>query len=327
MTPPVILFVFAGRRPNLELQLPLARQILAEHPNVQYHVWNFARNDEDREYIKTIQGERITVWNGPAEQGFDSPAPTSAPGAVQFGANEHNAAYNHYANDTYREHLFVKVDDDIVFLETARFGKFIEAIETHRGCSLVANTINNGACTPVNPHIWDKYLHLDVPLLNVHRSNAYADIAHTHMLEHHTEILDQPIELIPTEDWLSINAVGYDWRFLRLVLRTIGTPHPRCLAGRDMRGWGKRFGDEGVFQTRRRIIMKGFTAAHISYGPQDPTDEQLSRWRTGYKELAETYFAAEHPDPGPLPGLSKPSCGHVGMRARSRHFIDGMAVN
>jgi len=313
---PVILFVFAGRRPNLELQLPLARQILADHPNVSYHVWNFARNDEDREYIKTIQGERITVWNGPAEQGFDSPAPTSAPGAVQFGANEHNAAYNHYANEAYRDHLFVKVDDDIVFLETARFGTFLEAIDAHRGSSLVANIINNGACTPLNPGIWDGFKRLRVPLLDIHKSNAYAEMAHSYFHDHHGEVLGQPLELVPTRDWLSINAVGYDWDFLRYVLATIGTRHPPRLAGRDMRNWGRRFGDEGVFQTRQRIIMKGFTAAHISYGPQHPTEEQLERWLGWYGQIGREYLASASVDDLPLPELSQPSCGMRDARRR-----------
>lgn len=44
----VILFVFAGRRPNMELQLPFARRILEEHPNTEYHVWNLAREREIR---------------------------------------------------------------------------------------------------------------------------------------------------------------------------------------------------------------------------------------------------------------------------------------
>lgn len=316
---PVILFVFAGRQPNLELQIPMVQRILAEHPTVEYHVWNFARNDADRAFIKTIAGERTTVFNGPAATGYESPIPTGVDGAMQFGANEHNAAYNHYADKRFGEHLFVKLDDDIVFLETARFGKFVEAIDTHRGSSLVANIVNNGACTPLIPGIWDGFTRLRVPLLDIHMSNAYAEMCHTFIHTHPEKVLDQPIELVPTEDWLSINAVGYSWSFLRYILATIGTRHPPYLAGRNMRGWGKRFGDEGVFQTQRRIVMKGFTAAHVSFGPQDPTDEQLTRWRARYAALAANYLAAEHPDPGPLPELSKPLCAHVGQRGHGNY--------
>lgn len=322
--PRVILFVFAGRQPNLELQLPFVRRILEEHPNVEYHVWNFARNDSDRAFIKTIEGERITVWNGSGRDGFASPIPTSVAGAKQFGAGEHNAAYRNYSRPEFKDSLFVKVDDDIVFMETARFGKFVEAIDAHRGASLVANIVNNGACTPVNLGLWRGYKKLKMPLLDIHMSNAYTEMCHTYMFEHHDQLLDKPIELVPSEDWLSINAVGYDWSFLRHVLKTIGTSHPAHLAGRPMAGWGRCFGDEGVFQTLPRYIVKGFTAAHLTYGPQNPTDEQYARWRANYRQLGQDYLNSEisrKPAPEGLPALSKISCAYVGVRGVEAQYV------
>ena len=313
----VILFTFAGRQPNLELQLPMARRILEDHPNVHYHVWNFARNNQDRAFIKTISGERITVWNGSGEDGFASPITTGVVGAKQFGAGEHNAAYRHYSQPEFEDCLFVKIDDDIVFLETARFGKFVEAIDTHRGSALVANIFNNGACIPVNPGLWERFQALRIPLLDMHLSNKFCELAHTYLFDNYQNILNQPIELVPTEDWLSINAVGYDWKFLRHVLKVIGTPHPPYLAGRNMHGWGRCFGDEGVFQTLPRMIMKGFTAGHISYGPQNPTRQQMESWLQSYRELGELYLGSEmstKDDSVGLPELSEVSCGYVGVR-------------
>lgn len=314
----VILFVFAGRRANLELQLPVVRRILDENPNVNYHVWNFARNDADREFVKTIEGDRITVWNGHGGEAFASPAPTNEPGAKQFGANEHNAAYRHYSQKEFHDHLFVKIDDDIVFLETARFGKFVEVIDAHRGKVVVANIINNGACTPITPDIWDGFNRLNIPLLDIHMSGKFADMVHTYMCEHHDEILNQPLELIPTEDWTSVNAIGYDWPTLFHVINTIGKPQPAYLAGRPMHGWGRVFGDEGVFQTLSRIIVKGFTAAHLTFGPQNPTTEQMDRWLNNYRQLGETYLASAVKDVSTgLPELSPTSCGYVGQRPRA----------
>lgn len=34
----VILFVFAGRKANMQLQVPYIKRILAEHPNVEYDI-------------------------------------------------------------------------------------------------------------------------------------------------------------------------------------------------------------------------------------------------------------------------------------------------
>src|SRR6202008_4125622 len=109
----------------------------------------------------------------------------------------------YYAQLQFKDTLFVKIDDDIVFLETARFGKFVEAIDRHRGGPIVANIINNGACTPVNPGIWKGFQDLNMPLLDVHIGREFPEMAHGYFFDHHDEVLNQPIELVPTEDWLS----------------------------------------------------------------------------------------------------------------------------
>src|SRR5258708_23714463 len=103
----VILFVFAGRRQNMELQLPLVRRIITEHPNVQYHVWNLSRNDDDNHYLRAIEGERITVLYD-----YFGIAPWLA----------FNAVYRHYPHNTKnREHLFAKAYDAVAFIEAGRF--------------------------------------------------------------------------------------------------------------------------------------------------------------------------------------------------------------
>lgn len=317
-----IIFTFAGRRPNLELQVPLVQRIIAENENVEYHLWNFARNDADREYVKTISGERITVWNGEGA-GFASPTPTEVDAQVrQFGANEHNAAYTHYAKPDFEGCQFIKIDDDVVFLETARFPQFAAAIAAHPDAVIIADTINNCCCTPTHPMLWEFFLELGIPVDDVYKSRVFANIAHTYLFDNVDEILDQPAGLVPTEDWTEINAVGYSHRVMQHCLRTIGTPHPPVLAGRDMaprdvqRGWsrgveypwGEMFGDEGTFQLLPRYIMKGFTAGHLSFGAQG--EDLLPRWREGYRQLAATYLEYKRPYPADVPKLSEEvSCG------------------
>lgn len=296
MTQRIILFVFAGRQPNLELQRPMVQRILDEHPNVEYHVWNFAREHSDRAYVETIpSGPQVTVFN-------------------EVGSMEHWAAWQAYAEPEYQDCLFVKMDDDIVFLETHRFGKFIEAIDTHRGSVLTANIINNGACTPVEPGIWKEFNKLGMHLLDIHLSSDFANMTHGYFFDHHADILNQPIELVPSTDWLSINIIGYDWLTHCKAFNMMGTPHPAVLAGRPMNGWGGWqgpdrpygvFGCEGTFNTMTRIIMKGFTAAHLTYGPQNPIGVQLKAWRKRYAEIGQHYLDSEITvRDGKLPRLS-----------------------
>ena len=296
--PDVIMFCFAGREPNMRLQLPFIRRILDEHPNIRWDCWNFAgncgiggnRQDSDRDYVASISGERIRVIN-------------------DHGPMQHNEAYRYYAsNSAYRDVLFVKHDDDVVFWETARFDLFLDAVDKHRGACVTANVVHNGACAPLQP-TWRDVTRLNVPILDIHKSQEFGDVCHRHFLDHPDAYLRQTPELIRTDDWLSINLVGYDWPTLRYCIDTIGTPHPEYLAGRHMlvKGkwhYGKTFGDEGTFQTLNRIIVKGFCAVHLTYGPQRQPEPKLARWRARYARVGADYLAEAAPETLPLPALS-----------------------
>jgi hypothetical protein len=297
------MYVCAGRRANMELQLPLVRRILDDNPDVEYHVWNFSRLESDREYVKTIAGmglPRTTVFN-------------------EVGPMGHNHAYGIYTQPEYKDTIFVKVDDDIVFIETGRFGKFLQAIVAHPGAVISANIVNNGACTPLEPGIWAGFNELGMHLLDVHTTSVFADMAHTYFFDHFDQMIRQPVTLIPSEDWLSVNMIGYNWDVARHLVDTIGTPHPAVLAGRPLKRWQTPlpgapygiFGCEGAWNTLPKIIMKGFTAAHMSFGPQKATEEQLERWGKNYRQLGEQYLNSPpkyYYEDG-LPGLSPVSRG------------------
>jgi hypothetical protein len=295
----VIMFVFAGRRGNMECQVPMVRRILDENPNVEYHVWNLTGNKDDNAYVRDIVGERITVVNDLHGRG---------------GPSAFKAVYRHYAQSEYEDCLFVKLDDDIVFLQTARFGAFIAAIDAHRGYVVSAHIVNNGACAPLEPALWEGFTSLAVPLLDIHKQNQYAEIAHDYFFEHHQELLDQPVELIPTEDWLSINTVGYDWSIAREIAARLGkVPHPSFIAGRNFPApWGLM--DEGMVNLLPRMIMRGFVACHLTFGPQHCTGDQCDRWRERYAEVGRQYLAGRYENLSidHLPGLSPVSCMYRG---------------
>lgn len=292
----VVLFVFAGRRPNMELQLPFIRRILAEHAEVSYDVWNLCRTPEDAEYVRGIEGERITVHD-------------------EYYGGGWNDVWRHYTDRAYRDCLFVKLDDDVVFLETARFGLFVEAIAQHRRAIVSANVVNNGACTALEPGLYAEYERLGVPLLDVHASNAYSHLAHTYFFAHQDEMLGQPVELVRSTDWLSINAVGFDYQQVCRIAAKLDLPHPAHIAGRDF-DRGHRLGDEGCVNTFPRILVRGFLAGHLTFGPQHPTGKQLMYWRRGYAEAGRRYLAATHPDAGLLPELAAVPRECVGWRGR-----------
>jgi hypothetical protein len=270
------MFCFAGRRPNMELQLPFVRRILAENPDVEYHIWNLARDHDDNLWLRTITGKRITVFS--EHYGVDP-------------WKRFDEVYRHYATDGYRGHLFVKLDDDVVFLETRRFGCFLNMVEAHRDSVISAQVVNNGACTRLTPGLWAGLSRLHIPLLDVHKNHRYAAMCHLYFAEHWSDMIDQPVEPRRIDDWLSINAIGYDWNMAKRFAELLGTPSPRTIAGRSFNRLA-RLGDEGMVNTLPRVMCQGFVAAHLTFGPQEKlmAAAHLNDFRARYAEIGEKYL-------------------------------------
>lgn len=272
---PVILFVFAGRQGNIDVNLPLLFQILEENPQVSLDLWNLCRDPADAEYLNRITGDRVRVIN------------TFAPGTRRM-----YRVWQHYTHPRYRDHLFVKMDDDVVFIDTDKFGLFLDAIVecSDRDRLLSAEVVNNGACTPFMPELWQKFLKLDIPLLDVHESNEYAQAAHQFMFENWRELVARPVgDVADIETWLSINFIGMDWPTLCDLASRIGQRSPSLIADRE---WGPRtrVGDEGAANMLRRAVLPGFTVGHLGFGPQNLTEAQEQEWREQYAEIVWEYL-------------------------------------
>jgi hypothetical protein len=274
----VIFFVFGGRKPNMELQLPFVRRILELNPQVEYHIWDLARDEADSKYLRRIKGDRITVCTD-----FAGENPWQ----------RFTDVYRHYAQPEYAGCLFVKGDDDVVFIEATRFTDFITAVDENRDAFVSANVVNNGACIPTTGcSEWFKAMRPRLALLDVHMSAKYAEMAHTHFHDNWTQLVDQPIKLVPTEDWVSINLIGFDHRMAVKFAELLETPPPRVIAGRHYNPRKHKLGDEGMVNMFPRLIMQGFTAAHLSFGPQEKrlTEDQLALFRKRYAEISRQYL-------------------------------------
>jgi hypothetical protein len=271
-----IVFCFAGRKANLELQLPLIERILADDPDAEFHVWNLTKTPQDDEYVRSISGEGITVRNDFAHLrphlGF-------------------NAVWRHYTDDAYADSLFMKIDDDVIFIETERFGDFMDAVDANRDTVISARVINNGACTDLDADLWKLFQELDIPLLDVHQSPEYARASHDHALNSWPEQIGQPLQLVPTEHWLSINVIGFDHHMVCRIADGLGGPSPSHIAGRLFRKRSK-LGDEGSVNIRPRKILQGFLAVHLYFGPQaaELTDDELDDLRKRYAQAGEQYL-------------------------------------
>lgn len=273
---PVTLFMFAGREGNMAVNLPLIRRILDENPRVRFDIWNLARTNEDSRYLNTIKGDRITVLNKFA----------GARASYRL-----NSVWRYYTDPRFVHHLFVKVDDDIVFIQTEKFAEFVDAVERRPQQVMTAEVVNNGACTPFMPELWQGFLGLDIPLLDVHESNQYAQLSHRFMYENWRELVTRPTSVTDLEAWLSINFIGFNWEMLCRIERRLGRRSPEMIADRPWKP-GSRIGDEGAANLFPRAVMQGFTVAHLGFGPQQLTDHQEDEWREDYAEIGWEYLKA-----------------------------------
>lgn len=274
------MFCFGGRRANMELQLPFIHRILDENPDVEYHLWNLARDRQDDRWLRSLPPrDRLLMIHR-----FYGPRPWQ----------RFDDIYRHYAGPEFEDTMFVKLDDDIVFLESARLSEFLTAVDEHRDAVVSAKVINNGACTKILPELWNWYLgRTDLqPLLDVHLHREFAEMCHEFFLEHWTELVDNPCASIPTSDWLSINLIGYDWAMANRIAGLLGKQSPHQIAGRVF-GRNARLGDEGLVNTLPRVIFNGLTACHLYFGPQlhRGGEHLFDSYRVRYAEVAGKYLA------------------------------------
>lgn len=263
----IIIFTFAGRRANMELQLPFIRRILAEYPDCEYHVWDLALDPVDHEYLQTIRGDRISVhtdfYNDTWGQGWTDYA---------VWRGQFNNVHQHYTRPEYQDCLFVKIDDDVVFIESDRFGIFLDMVDANRGSIVSARIVN-------------------------HRSDCNPDVVHHDFLERWRELVDQPVELTPCTDWLAINLVGYDWVTGGKIASGCGgdPEHIPCVVdivdGVVTEVRVVSVGDEDAANTLPRFVLNGFVACHLYFGLQRAvmSEDQIAGLQKRYSEIGEQY--------------------------------------
>lgn len=272
-----VMFCFGGRKPNLELQLPFIHRILAQNPHVDYHLWNLAKEPDDDAYIRSLR----TKGSFKIIHDFRGPDPWT----------KFNDVYRYYAQPEFRHCRFVKLDDDVVFIQSKDWLRFIESVDANPHAVVSANIINNGACCHIDPLLFSRFKQLGYALLDVHRQPSFAAMSHEYFLDYWAEIIARPDNWVTTQDWLSINFIGYNHAMARKFADLLDTQSPRVIAGRHFRG-RDRLGDEGMVNTLPRIIAKGFTVAHLTFGPQERKDPAMFiDLRKRYAEVGKEYLA------------------------------------
>ena len=258
------------------MALPFYRRIAEQ--GVEVHIWDLCRDEEDSHYLRSLDGDGITVRTE-----FYNPRKSSR-GQV--------SVWGHYTRSEYQDCTFIKADDDVLFYETNKLQSFIAAAQDNPDAVVSALTINNGASTALLPEVWENFETLDMPLLDVHLSAEYAELSHRWFFQNWQTITNQSDTLVADETWLSINCIAYTWNLGRTISKRIGTRSPRNIADRVFDPRRHRVGDEGSVNLLPRMIHTGFVAGHATFGPQEKlmSDSLLTELRKLYADVASQYL-------------------------------------
>ena len=133
----VILFCPGGRKNILNIQLLNMVKILDLDIVFEYHIWNFSWNEEDSYYISQLHNihPKIKIKNSPY---------TNASRGGEIASKQF--AYflcDYYTFEKYNDYVFIKLDDDICFIDINNFERFVDGRLKSNSFLYSANVINN----------------------------------------------------------------------------------------------------------------------------------------------------------------------------------------
>jgi hypothetical protein len=241
---PTIGITFAGRRDRMSILVTYMAEALRRGLLTAWHVWDYARSDADSAWIRTtVAAIPGVVINIPSHK------------------DTFEACYMSYTPATYGpDTVFVKFDDDIVFIDLDAFEGFIAFRRSRPEIYLLsANVVNNIVCASIQNHLG---FFADVPIDDLHTSGQQATAMHRAFLAGETPKTDRVVVYDPNVV-LNINFVAW-----------LGADLPSvCLCeslrtGRDEQALASMF--PKLF--RRSVAVYGpCVVSHLSFFTQDPT--------------------------------------------------------
>lgn len=277
----LILFEFAGREENLVAQRPHVERLLEMYPEAEFHLWDLTRRRSDQAYIAgwAASHERI-VFMGQFHPGH--PVRCLYPNGAQRRRGlppcqcmTHKPPYEKpwryysdaiakgwYSPDT----VFVKFDDDVIWMDTERFPEMVEFLETHPDQIASANVTNNAVCAKYEPGFRESLIEefdlgdptdpaYDRDWWALHIDPIFAWLAHHWLTDHIDNVGQDGREPFKTREGeaISINFVAMKAPLLQHVATLMDG----------------RYGDEGAVDTTLPWIVPNFRAAHLTFGPQE----------------------------------------------------------
>lgn len=309
-----IFFVFAGRKSYLEILKKYLLLILNNFEEAELHLWNFCRNSSDDKYLRelAVSIPRTKIFNQYYQGINNNTTCTKSPGSlctcIKCRVGLWTEPYKFYASDSsYRNCNFIKIDDDILFLDINKISRFIKLLSHHQSDILTANVINNGICAMLDDNIskivLDRKLLINVKDRNKNLAIAFSKLrfklkgkayrsrewwklctstdflmaSHSYFLSNTETITNSPEFLIPVpRSRFSINFIGFSYSLMEQIALAIGKE--------------TSMNDEEIISSKFSIIMvSDFIACHLHFADQRAclSDQEEYKLLQSYNTLAD----------------------------------------
>ena len=115
-----IFFIFGGRKDRMYVLMHYVEKLLTQKQIDYVHIWNFARNKQDYEWLKNLEDESKGIFVFSLKK-FYKKANNS-----YFQERSWDSSYHYYNDEPFKTSLFVKCDDDIVYINTEQFSLVLQ---------------------------------------------------------------------------------------------------------------------------------------------------------------------------------------------------------
>jgi hypothetical protein len=293
--PYVVVYVFAGRQDRMHLLMKYLDKMLVSGDVNEVHLWDRTRSQSDALWLQGDALAPIHSENRAQVTNFQKTSDVNMNSREKWGS-----IYAHYGRSgkfkprtpvALQDIVFVKADDDTVYIDTSKFKSFATYISTHPGMFIVhANIVNNGvAAYHQSQHI--KALAEEVPATTIHppdgdggslfEDNGERALAlHQFFLKHR--------DAFSWEDSTIENCIQFNpGRFSINFFGARGENMDR-IAELGNSVMGDEFGL--TWQATRNVGLKEcmftpFNVAHLSFSPQKAANSILPAYESLWESL------------------------------------------
>jgi hypothetical protein len=295
----IIIFCFAGRKKYLDIQLVYILNLLKKNPNIEYHLWNFSRNKDDNNYLQEVVNlhNQIKLFNNFYEGDNINIICNKRVGiicsCIKCRVGKWTEPYKYYSNKKYENTIFIKLDDDIVFISIDKINNFIETITNNPNQIISSNVINNGVCSFYNENI--KKMVIDSAILNNNSSlndfwylctnKNFFNLSHDYFIN---EFNKNNLKLCNLEEKkISIERT-------RFSINTIGFTYDIMCKITDLLGNQIGMNDEELISRNFDILIcNTFLNVHFHFSDQrvNIIDEEESKYLILYKNISNQFIS------------------------------------